>query len=60
MADDYKPKDAVEAPAPRPRGDRGAAGPADKPPAQRPIPPPRTLTRGELEELRSRLQKKFH
>jgi len=58
MADESKPKDAPEASAPRPRENRGAA--ANKPPLARPLPPPRTLTRSELEALRSRLQKKFH
>jgi len=57
MADNDKPKVAAEAPAPR---DRGDAGTADKPPARRPVPPPRTLTRTELEALRSRLQGRFH
>lgn len=44
----------------RTQRDRGAAGAADEPLAQRPIPAPRTLTRTELEALRWRLQKKFH
>jgi hypothetical protein len=60
MADDDKTEVGVDAPAPRDQRDRGVAGAADEPPAQRPMPAPRTLTRTELEALRSRLQKKFH
>jgi hypothetical protein len=58
MADDDKTE--AGAPARRTQRDRGAAGAADEPPAQRPVPAPRTLNRTELEALRSRLQKKFH
>ena len=60
MADDDKTEAGTAAPAPRTRGDQATASGADEAPVQRPIPAPRTLTRTELEALRSRLQKKFH
>jgi hypothetical protein len=60
MADDDKTEVVADAPARRTERDRGAADAADEPPAQRPVPAPRTLTRTELEALRLRLQRKFH
>ena len=61
MADDDKTEAEAQPPARRTQRDRGTAGAADELPApQRPLPAPRTLTRTELEALRSRLQKKFH
>jgi len=60
MADDDKTEAEAQPPARRTQRDRGTVGAADEAPVQRPIPAPRTLSRTELEALRSRLQKKFH
>jgi hypothetical protein len=60
MADDDKTEVVPDAPARRTQRDRGAPGAGNEPPAQRPVPAPRTLNRTELEALRSRLQRKFH
>jgi hypothetical protein len=60
MADDDKSEAEAKPPVRRSQRDRGAAGAADEAPVQRPMPAPRTLSRTELETLRSRLQKKFH
>jgi len=42
------------------RASPATATAADEAPIRRPLPAPRTLTRNELEALRSRLHKKFH
>lgn len=62
MADDDKTEAAAGATAPRTRRDQAAARASAPVEAatQRPLPAPRTLTRAELEALRSRLQRKFH
>jgi hypothetical protein len=60
MADDDKTEAGTGAPARRTQRDQATANAADEAPVQRPIPAPRTLTRTELEALRSRLQRKFH
>ena len=60
MADDDKTEAGPAAPARRTQRDQATASAADEAPVQRPIPAPRTLTRTELEALRSRLQRKFH
>jgi hypothetical protein len=59
MADDDKTEVDAGAPVRRTRRDQATAS-ADEAPVQRPIPAPHTLTRTELEALRSRLQRKFH
>jgi hypothetical protein len=59
MADDDKTEAGPAAPARRTQRAQATAS-ADEAPVQRPIPAPRTLTRTELETLRSRLQRKFH
>jgi hypothetical protein len=60
MADDDKAPAEAGTRAPRRQRDQATTGaPADTA-TGRPLPAPRTLTRTELETLRSRLQKKFH
>jgi hypothetical protein len=59
MADDDKTEAGAAAPVRSTQRDQAAAS-ADEATVQRPIPTPRTLTRTELEALRSRLQRKFH
>jgi hypothetical protein len=60
MADDDKTEAGPAAPARRTQRDQATASPSDETPTRRPLPAPRTLTRTELERLRSRLQRKFH
>jgi hypothetical protein len=59
MADDDKTEARPAAPARRTQRGQATAS-ANEAPVQRTMPAPRTLTRTELEALRSRLQRKFH
>jgi hypothetical protein len=60
MADDDETEAGANAPARRTQRGQATVSAAEEAPPQRPLPAPRTLTRTELDALRSRLQRKFH